>query len=107
MHEHHIVFRSQGGLDTEANLIDLTYEQHEGNNSPHRNRDADLKLKNWAQNYYNERFSNEEYSIPEIAAILKKSVSYTEKHFRKVRNRAGIYQKEDIIRKLMGGKIYV
>lgn len=106
MHKHHIVFRSQGGLDTEANLIELTYDAHEGTNSPHQSRDTDLQLKKNLQEYYYERFYKDEYTIPEIAAILKKSESYIEKHFRKVKNHAGVYRKEDIIRKLMGGKIY-
>jgi AraC-like DNA-binding protein len=107
MHEHHIVFRSQGGLDTDANLIDLTFEQHEGKNGPHQNREADLNLKHDLQDYYYRRFPNDEYSIPEIASILRKSERYIEKHFRKVWNRAGIYKREEIIKKLMGGKFYV
>lgn len=106
MHKHHIVFRSQGGLDIDANLIDLTYDQHEGNNGPHLNREADLQLKLNLQDYYYRLFSKEEYTIPEIAAALRKSEKYIEKHFRKVKNYAGVYKKEDIIRKLMGGKLY-
>ena len=106
MHKHHIVFRSQGGLDTDDNLIKLTFDGHEGNNGPHQSREVDIKLKKDLQEYYYRRFSKEEYSITEIASILRKSESYIEKHFRKVKNLAGIYQREDIIRKLMGGKLY-
>jgi AraC-like DNA-binding protein len=106
VHEHHIVFRSQRGLDIEDNLIDLSYEQHLGNNSPHMNREIDLKLKIDLQKYYYERFPNEEYSISEIAKILRKSERYIEKHFRKVKNFAGIYKRDEIIKKLMGGKFY-
>jgi AraC-like DNA-binding protein len=106
MHKHHIVFRSQGGLDTEDNLIDLTFNQHEGDKGPHQSKEADLCLKTDLQKYYSERFYDEEYSIGEIAAILRKSEKYIEKHFRKVKNFAGTYQREDIIRKLMGGKLY-
>jgi hypothetical protein len=105
-HGHHIVFRSHGGLDIDDNIIDLTYDQHEGDNSPHQSREVDLKLKTDLQKYYYERFPDEEYSSSEIAAILRKSENYIWKHFKKVPNRAGIYQREDIIRKLMGGKIY-
>jgi hypothetical protein len=105
-HKHHIVFRSQGGLDVEDNLIDLSFKQHEGNDGPHLSREADLKLKTDLQSYYYERFPNEEYTISEIAIILRKSERYIEKHFRKVKNFAGIYKREDIIRKLMGDKLY-
>jgi AraC-like DNA-binding protein len=106
MHEHHIVFRSQRGLDIDDNLIDLSYEQHLGNNSPHMNREVDLKLKTDLQKHYYERFPNAEYSISEIAKILRKSERYIEKHFRKVKNFAGIYKRDEIIKKLMGGKFY-
>lgn len=106
MHEHHIVFKSQGGLNLDDNLIDLDYEHHLGNKSPHLSREVDLELKRDLQEYYFSRFKAEEYSISEIAAILHKSEKYIYKHFRKVKNFAGIYQREDIIRKLMGGKTY-
>lgn len=106
MHRHHIVFKSQQGLDTVYNLIELSYEDHEGNNGPHQSKEANLKLKLELQEEYYRIFDKEEYTIKEIANILRKSEKYIEKHFRKVKNFAGIYQKEDIIRKLMGGKLY-
>lgn len=106
MHKHHIVFRSQGGLDFPLNLIDLTYEQHEGSNGPHKNRLVDLALKKDLQNRLYEIFTKEEYTIEEIAEKLQKSVRYFEKHFRSVPMAAGLYKREDIIRRLMGGKIY-
>jgi DNA-binding CsgD family transcriptional regulator len=106
MHKHHIVFRSQGGLDFRLNLINLTYEQHEGNNGPHRNRKVDLILKTDLQDQLYKIFSKDEYTINEIAERLEKSVKYIEKHFRSVPRAAGLYKREDLIRKLMGGKIY-
>lgn len=106
-HDHHIVFRSQGGLNIDDNMISLPYEQHLGNNSPHMSREIDLKLKISLQDYYFERFTKEEYTIPEIAKLLHKSERYIENRFRKVKNFAGIYKREDIIRKLMGDKLYL
>lgn len=106
MHKHHIVFKSQRGLDIDLNLIELTYEQHEGNNGPHLNKEVNLKLKTDLQNEYYRIFHKEEYTIEEIARLLHKSERYIFKHFKKVKNFAGIYQKEDIIKKLMGGKFY-
>jgi DNA-binding CsgD family transcriptional regulator len=106
MHKHHIVFRSQGGLDFRLNLINLTYEQHEGNHGPHRNRKVDLILKTDLQDQLYKIFSKDEYTITEIAERLEKSVKYIEKHFRSVPQAAGLYKREDLIRKLMGGKIY-
>ncbi len=106
MHKHHIVFRSQGGLDYGMNLIDLSLEDHEGSSGPHQNREVDLQLKTDLQDSLFELFAEDEYTVDEIAKALGKSKRYIEKRFRKVKNFAGIYQKEDIIRKLMGGKLY-
>ena len=105
-HKHHIVFRSQGGLDFPLNLVDLSYEEHEGKNGPHMNKLVDLILKKDLQDRLFHIFDKEAYTIEEISAKLKKSVKYFEKHFRSVSQAAGVYQKEDIIRKLMGGKLY-
>ena len=59
MHKHHIVFRSQGGLDFPLNIVQLSYEQHEGNNGPHRNREFDLQLKKHLQDELFYIFSGE------------------------------------------------
>lgn len=106
MHKHHIVFRSQGGLDFDLNLMELTYEQHEGAEGPHRNKEIDLILKRNLQEQLYEIFWQEGYTVEEIAKYLGKSKKYIEKHFRKVPSAAGIYRPEDIIKKLMGGKFY-
>ena len=45
MHKHHIIFRSQGGLDFDLNLAEMTLEEHAGDDGPHRNRETDLELK--------------------------------------------------------------
>jgi hypothetical protein len=107
MHKHHIVFRSQGGLNFDLNLIDLTYEQHEGPEGPHHNKLVDNILKKQLQDRLFEIFRDDKgYTIEQIAKALGKSAKYFEKHFRTVPSAAGIYKPEDIVRKLMGGKIY-
>ncbi len=106
MHKHHIVFKSQGGLDFELNYKYLSTEDHEGSNGPHMNKRIDLLYKKELQNLLYCLFSKPEYSIKEIAKVLGKSTRYMEKHFRSVPSAAGIYQRENIIRKLMGGKLY-
>lgn len=106
MHNHHIVFRSQGGLDFDLNLIKLSYEDHEGNKGPHLNRERDLELKLDLQEKLMEIFYEETYSIEEIAKKLGKSKRYFEKNFKKVPSVAGRYRREEIIKKLMGGRFY-
>ena len=46
---HHIVFRSQGGLNFKLNLIPLSIEEHKGDDGPHKNRKRDLELKQLLQ----------------------------------------------------------
>lgn len=106
MHKHHIVFRSQGGLDFDLNIIELSYEDHEGKNGPHLNWIVDRMYKLNLQDKLCELFPDDRYTIEQIAKKLGKSTRYFEKHFRRVPSTAGLYKTEDIIRKLMGGKIY-
>lgn len=107
MHRHHIVFKSQGGLDFPLNLKELTYEQHEGGGEPHQNRAIDLIYKKELQDTLGEMFAEDEvYSIGEIAKGLHKSGRYFEKHFKRVQMTDGGYRGGDILRQLMGGKLY-
>lgn len=106
MHRHHIVFESHGGLTFPLNIIYLTTEEHEGNNGPHLNRERDLELKIDLQNKLYELFSEEAYSIEEISKKLGRTPRYFGKHFRKVPMAAGLYKRDQIIKKLMGGRFY-
>ena len=107
MHEHHIVFRSQGGLDYSLNLIKLTYDQHEGPDGPHHNKIIDDALKKTLQNKLYKLFrEKDEYTIEEISEKLGRTTKYFEKHFRKVPQAAGYYKTDDIVKKLMGGRFY-
>jgi len=105
LERHHIVFRSQGGLDFPLNYKYLTSEQHRGNDGPHMNRETDLKYKRELQENLFELLPNEYYTFTEVRKILglKKS---QEKHFKTVPKRAGYMAKEDIIRRLMGWRLY-
>ena len=42
LERHHIVYRSQGGLDFEMNYKYLDSNSHRGINGPHRNKETDL-----------------------------------------------------------------
>lgn len=106
MHKHHVVFRSQGGLDFELNYKYLSLEAHEGSAGPHLNRKVDLIYKKELQDKLENVFTEEIYTIEEIAKLLGRTKKYFEKHFKRVAQEAGAYRREDIIRKLMGGKLY-
>lgn len=103
---HHIVFRSQGGLDIPVNFKYLCAEHHTGKESPHRNRTIDLMYKKQMQKRLFALFPEENYTIKQIAENIRYDKRRLERRFSKVTNRAGLYTKEDIVRALMGGRLY-
>ena len=105
---HHIVFKSQGGLDFPLNFIRLTPIEHRGNGGPHVNKKIDIIYKIHLQNALFELFNEEKYSIEEIAEKLgrPKAIKYFYKYFRKIPSAAGMYSREQIIKRLMGGQFY-
>lgn len=106
-HAHHIVYRSHGGLDNELNIIALCpYHHNLGPMSPHRNRNTDLMYKRELQEKYLELFEKDIYTVSEIAELIGISEKKTFKAFLKVPNNAGEYGREDIVRRLMGGRLY-
>ena len=104
---HHIVFRSQGGLDIDLNYKYLCSEHHNmGNRSPHMSREIDVGYKIELQRKFYKLFHEARYTIGEIAELLGCQQKTLEKRFKAVPNHAGMYEKEDVIRALMGGKLY-
>lgn len=104
---HHIVFRSQGGLDFELNLKDLCVEDHKGNKSPHKDRRTDLKYKRELQEKLFNIFTEGEYSIPEISEAIGCKQKDVERRFKTVLlNHSGYYDSETVVRVLMGGRLY-
>lgn len=104
--KHHIVFRSQGGLDIPMNFKYLCPEHHTGKESPHRNRTIDLQYKKEEQDELFKLFTEESYTIKQIADLIGYDKKRLEKRFMKVPSCAGSYAREDIIRALMGGRLY-
>ena len=104
---HHVVFRSQGGLDIELNYKYLCPEHHNmGGNSPHKNRLVDLAYKREVQNTLFSILGEEEHTIEQIANLIGYNKQRLEKRFKTVPQKAGKYETEDVVRKLMGGKLY-
>ena len=103
-HKHHIVFRSQGGLDFDLNFAFLTPEQHRELHD--NNHDMDLKLKKELQEKLFQIFKKETYSLEEIIEELGLKRKQAEKAFKRVDCIGGEYQAEKIIKRLMGGKFY-
>lgn len=109
-HSHHIVFRSQGGPDIAMNLIRLCPYHH--NMSPegvHMNPALDKRLKRVLQKEYETvfEFEKKELTVELVADRVGMSRKKAEKYFSKVpKNPDGTMDREDIIRRLMGGRLY-
>ncbi len=104
---HHIVFRSQGGLNFRLNLIALSIEEHKGDDGPHKNRQRDLELKRWLQEQLFELFDAEElYTLKEIAGKLGMREKTLFKPFKRVEMTAGEYRGRNVVKRLMGGRFY-
>ena len=103
---HHIVFRSQGGLDFKLNYKYLCPEHHTGNESPHKKKEIDLRYKREMQMELLALFFEDTYTLPQIIELIGEDKKDLEKKFRKVPNAVGLYKREDIVRALMGGRLY-
>lgn len=106
--KHHIVFKSQGGLDFELNYKPLTPYDHRGPKGPHMCRETDLKYKKEMQRKLEEILVDEFYTEKELIKILGLKPQQAYKAFKKIDKHPDRGMKrEDVIRRLMGGKLYL
>lgn len=103
---HHIVHRSEDGLDIELNYKYLCPYHHRGKYGPHHCREVDLRYKLDLQNKLYEMLEKDYYQPKELPAILKISNNMLKRLTRNLRLYKEGYKKTDIILKLMGGKHY-
>ena len=105
--KHHIVFRSQGGMNINVNYKYLCAEHHTGSKAAvHNNREYDLQLKREMQDRLFKIFNHDTYSIDEIAEKIGYDKRRLEKRFKTVSQISGRYKREDIVRHLMGDRLY-
>lgn len=103
---HHIVFKSEGGVDFPLNYKYLCNEHHRGKNGPHKNKSTDLKYKIQMQEQLLKILPREYYKIEELCTLLKINKSYFKKLLKNLKLYKEGYFKDDIILKLMGNKFY-
>ena len=104
---HHIVFRSQGGLNVWFNYAYLCAEHHtQSPDSVHRNRSFDLVLKIMLQRKLEDLFCEPEYTMVKIAEFAHKDRRRLSRRMKHVPDHCGKYRREDIIRFFMGGRLY-
>lgn len=104
--KHHIIFKCEGGLDFPLNYIYLCSEHHRGKRSPHRNKKINLRYKLEFQNKLNSILTKDYYFMDEIMKILFLNSSQARSICKKFKLYKEGYKREDIIKRLMGGKFY-
>ncbi|MDP4143783.1 MAG: HNH endonuclease [Bacillota bacterium] len=104
--KHHIVYRSQGGVDFPLNFKYLCSEHHRGKNGPHKNRKLDLEYKLELQNKLESLMYKDYYTIDELVGILEINKGMLKKLLKDYRLYKEGYRTSDIITRLMGRKIY-
>lgn len=103
---HHIVYKSQGGLDFPLNYVYLCAEHHRGVNGPHKNRKVDLEYKLDMQRRIERILTNDYYKMKDFMELLhinKRQAKVITSDFRLYKEG---YKTIDIIKRIMGGKLY-
>lgn len=103
---HHIIYKSEGGLDFQLNYKHLCPNHHRGKNGPHRNKEVDLKYKIELQENLAKLLSKEYYSAQELFYTLKIRKNLLKKLTKNLKLYKEGYKSEDIIYALMGNKFY-
>ena len=106
LEKHPIVFKSSGGLDFELNYIYLNSEDHRGDLGPHLYHETDTLYKKGMEANLRAILPRQHYQIEEVILILGLIPKQAEKAFKKLPRYTAGYNKEDIVKRLMGGSFY-
>jgi len=104
--KHHIVYKSQGGIEFGLNFRYLCSFHHRGKMGPHKNRRLDLEYKLNMQRRLEEILINEFYSTPDLEILLNINKGIVKRIFEKYKQNDKGFRKTDIIFRLMGLKRY-
>ena len=104
--KHHIVFKSQNGLDFPLNYVYLCSEHHRGKNGPHKNRIVDIGYKLEMQEKLYKILNKEFYNIEQLMQLLNLNYSQAKTICKKHKLSKEGYKKSEIIKTLMGDTIY-
>lgn len=103
---HHIIFRSQGGLNIEWNYKDLCALHHKGDKGPHKCRTTDLRYKYELQQWLRSKLHKTHYSEEGLQKVIKINQGQIKKILKTIRPEKEGYPSEQIIFKIMGERIY-
>jgi hypothetical protein len=103
---HHIIHKSEGGMDISINYKFLCPEHHRGRFGPHKNKNVDLEYKLELQYKLRYIFSKEYYTLDEIICVLGLNKCKGKKFVCGFKLYKEGYKKEDITFKLLGSTEY-
>jgi len=103
---HHIVHRSEGGLDIDLNYKYLCEKHHRGKNGPHHTIETDIQYKLELQVKLYSLLPKEYYNFKELGQILQISLNALKRITKNIKLYKEGYKKETIILTIMGGTIY-
>lgn len=104
--KHHIVYKSQGGIEFPLNFRYLCSEHHRGASGPHKNRRLDLEYKINMQKELQDILIKEFYSIEELVPLLSINKGMIKRLFKEYKISDKGLRNSDIIFRLMGRKKY-
>jgi len=104
--EHHVVYRSQGGLNFPLNIRYLCHEHHRGKNGPHKNKSTDLQYKLQLQDNLRSLLRKDYYREQELTDMLQIKNGTAKKLLKGLRLHKEGYDSSEIIFRLMGMKEY-
>jgi hypothetical protein len=104
--KHHIVYRSQGGIDFPLNFKYLCQEHHRGKQGPHKNRKLDLQYKLDMQSNLQILLYKDFYILDELVRLLQINKGMLKRIFKEYKLYKEGYKKTDVVYRLMGKKIY-
>ncbi|AZV57759.1 HNH endonuclease [Clostridium sp. AWRP] len=104
--KHHIVYRSQGGVDFPLNFKYLCSEHHRGKSGPHKNRKLDLLYKVEMQQKLEKLLYKEFYTLDELVNLLQINKGMLKKLLKEYKLYKEGYRSFDVIYRLMGKKKY-
>lgn len=104
--KHHIVYKSQGGIEFPLNFRYLCSKHHRGSSGPHKNRRLDLEYKLDMQKKLQDILVKEVYTIEELEPLLNINKGMIQRLFKEYKLSDKGFRKVDIIFRLMGRKKY-
>lgn len=103
---HHIIHKHEGGYDFKFNYKYLCSYHHRGKTGPHNCIETDLKYKLELQDKLFKLLPKDYYTPKELSMLLEITNSSLKKLLKNLKLFKEGYSKLEIIKTLMGGKIY-